>query len=86
MLLDAALQPFERQAVDDPQCYGNYYIDGSAEDGGETGSKMSLGDADDKSKFHSKWDFNAIWQINSGGLPTLRDCSFQNIAFTPESE
>lgn len=71
---------------DDPQCYGNYYIDGSAEDGGETGSNMSLGDADDKSKFHSKWDFNAVWQINSGGLPTLRDCSFQNIAFTPESE
>lgn len=68
-----------------PQCYGNYFIDGSAKDGGETGSKMSLGDADDKSKFHSKWDFSKVWQINAGELPTLRNCSFQNVTFTPES-
>ena len=69
-----------------PQCYGNYYIDGSAKNGGETGSKMSLGDADDSSKFHSKWDFTKVWKINAGGLPTLRNCSFQDVTFTPESE
>lgn len=69
-----------------PQCYGNYYIDGSAKNGGETGSSMSYGDADDTSKFHSKWDFSEVWQINSGGLPTLRNCSFQNVSYTPDSE
>lgn len=68
----------------DPQCYGNYYISGSAEDGGEAGAEMSSADASDSSKFHYKWDFSKVWQINSGAFPTLRNCSFQNVTYNLE--